>query len=207
MGRSFVTKVYRKDTHTFRYINWRSNHPKKLLLGVLKGLIDRAHKLCDLEEDLQEELDLLRDIFISNDYPVRRIDEVFQDYIPKCKGGGLDVYDQMEKDNRYIGRDIITVPYIPGIFERLQYDLAREGTEVSLLPKSGETVKSMICSIQAKDKIEETSDVIYRINCKTCGKGYIGETAQKFYKRRGHHKGKVREKTRKMLDKCILRKT
>ena len=194
VGRSFVTKVCRKDTHTFRYINWRSNHPKKLLLGVLKGLIDRAHKLCDLEEDLQEELDLLRDIFISNDYPVRRIDEVFQDYIPKCKGGGLDVYDQMEKDNRYIGRDIITVPYIPGIFERLQYDLAREGTEVSLLPKSGETVKSMICSIQAKDKIEETSDVIYRINCKTCGKGYIGETAQKFYKRRGQHKGKVRGK-------------
>jgi len=34
-----VTKVYRKPTHTQQYIHWRSNHPKNLLLGVLKGLI------------------------------------------------------------------------------------------------------------------------------------------------------------------------
>jgi hypothetical protein len=42
-----------------------------LLLGVLKGLIHRAHQLCDLKdlEDLLEELALLKDVFISNGYP------------------------------------------------------------------------------------------------------------------------------------------
>ena len=44
-------------------------HPKNLLLGVLKGLIHRAHQLCDLKEDLLEELALLKDVFISNGYP------------------------------------------------------------------------------------------------------------------------------------------
>ena len=59
-----VTKVYRKDTHTQRYIHWRSNHSKNCKLGVLKGLIHRAHLLCDQKEDLLYELNLLRYVFI-----------------------------------------------------------------------------------------------------------------------------------------------
>ena len=62
-------QVYRKETHTQRYINWRSNHPKNCLLGVLKGLIHRAHTLCDMKEDLIDELGLLHDVFIANGYP------------------------------------------------------------------------------------------------------------------------------------------
>jgi len=64
-----LTKVYRKTTHTQQYINWVSNHPKNMLLGVLKGLIHRAHVLCDRKEDLLEELSLLKDVFICNGYP------------------------------------------------------------------------------------------------------------------------------------------
>ena len=40
-----------------------------MLLGVLKGLIYRAHVLCDLKENLTEELDLLKNVFISNGVP------------------------------------------------------------------------------------------------------------------------------------------
>ena len=53
-GNRLISKVYRKDTHTQRYINWRSNHPQNCLLGVLKGLIHRAHTLCDMREDLMD---------------------------------------------------------------------------------------------------------------------------------------------------------
>ena len=44
-----ITKVYRKETHTQRYIHWRSNQSKNCKLGVLKGLVHRAHLLCCLE--------------------------------------------------------------------------------------------------------------------------------------------------------------
>ena len=40
-----------------------------MLLGVLKGLIHRAHVICDEKEDLLEELELLRNDFICNGYP------------------------------------------------------------------------------------------------------------------------------------------
>ena len=63
------TKVYRKPTHTQQYIYWNSNHPKNMLLGVLKGLIHRAHVICDEKKVLLEELELLRNVFICNGYP------------------------------------------------------------------------------------------------------------------------------------------
>ena len=64
-----ITRIYRKPTHTQQYIHWDSNHPKNMLLGMLKGLIHRAHVLCDLKEDLIEELDVLKNVFISKGYP------------------------------------------------------------------------------------------------------------------------------------------
>jgi len=70
-----LTKVYRKETHTQRYIHWRSNQSKNCKLGVLKGLIHRAHLLCDLKADLLSELNLLQDIFISNGYPRKLVEK------------------------------------------------------------------------------------------------------------------------------------
>ena len=43
------------------------------MLGVLKGLIHRAHVLCDKKEDLLEELELLKNVFISNGYPEKLV--------------------------------------------------------------------------------------------------------------------------------------
>ena len=63
-----ITKVYRKETHTQRYLNWRSNHSRNCLLGIIKGLVHRAHYFCDLKEDLLDELDLLRDLCLCHEW-------------------------------------------------------------------------------------------------------------------------------------------
>ena len=57
------------NLHTQQYSNWNSNHPKSMLLGVLKGLIHTAHVICDRKEDLSEELELLKNVFLCNGYP------------------------------------------------------------------------------------------------------------------------------------------
>ena len=71
------TKVYRKATHTNKYINWRSCNAKEILIGTMKTLIFRAHKLCNLLENLQDELIYLKETFILIDFPPRMVDSLF----------------------------------------------------------------------------------------------------------------------------------
>ena len=88
-------------------------------MGVLKGLIKRAHRLCDLKEDLEEELSLLRDIFISNGYPVYRVNETFKNYKPSNETYE-EVMNPIAIEQQYVGRDVICAPYIPGFSEKMQ---------------------------------------------------------------------------------------
>ena len=76
----FITKVYKKTAHTFTYYHWRSNHSERTLLGVMKTLNHRGYRLCDREEDMKVELGFLRDIFIANCDPVKKLDQVFETY-------------------------------------------------------------------------------------------------------------------------------
>ena len=125
-----VTKVYRKDTHTQRYINWRSNHSKNCKLGTLKGLIHRAHLLCDLKDDLLDELQLLRDVFISNGYPSKLVEKTIKDswrieLEKELKNSTMDSNDDFADhptdDSGYY--DVFHAPYIAGLSERLAKDL------------------------------------------------------------------------------------
>ena len=114
-GRKLVTKVYRKPTHTQQYINWLSNHPKNMLLCVLKGLIHRAHVLCDLKEDLLEELALLKNVFITNGYPEKLVKKTLEESWAKetLKAVLVGVEQDMEvegKTKQY--NEVLHAPYI-----------------------------------------------------------------------------------------------
>ena len=50
-----------------------------MLLGVLNGLIHRARVLCDRKEDVLEELELLKNVFISNGYPEKLVLKTMQE--------------------------------------------------------------------------------------------------------------------------------
>ena len=134
-----ITKVYRKPTHTQQYIHWRSNQPKNTLLGVLKGLIHRAHVLTDNCKDLEEELQLLvlNDVFISNGYPVKLVKETIKkswetETLKKIRITIINENGMLEeKESEFY--DVLHVPYVQGFSERLQRKLKR--LNVGVVPK------------------------------------------------------------------------
>ena len=189
-----VMKVYRKPTHTQQYIHWDSNHPKNMLLGVMKGLIHRAHVLCDLKEDLLEELSLLKDVFISNGYPEKLVLQTLaQSWATETlKAVLVGVQQEIKTENEKEYSDVIHAPYVRGFSEHLGRKLRR--LKVGYVPKRGETLYTNLCRLKQKVELEDYKNVVYAVECETCGVQYIGETGQHFCDRRNQHQRDIRQK-------------
>ena len=62
------TGVYRKITHTDRYINYSSHYHPKIKTGVIACLRNRAEKVCG-QGSLKSEISHLKKTFEANGYP------------------------------------------------------------------------------------------------------------------------------------------
>ena len=90
----FEFGVYRKPTHSDRYLNYSSNHSPAVKRGVVTSVVDRALQVCS-PRFLDSELDHLRDILFGNGYPISLINSVIAKRIKnyhivnqKCKSKG-----------------------------------------------------------------------------------------------------------------------
>ena len=60
--------VYRKKTHTDRYLHFESHHPTHVKRGTVRCLYDRARNITQRDESLKEEESHLMKTFIGNGY-------------------------------------------------------------------------------------------------------------------------------------------
>ena len=146
LDNKLITKVYRKATHTNKYINWRSCNAKEILIGTMKTLIFRAHKLCDLQEDLQDELLFLKGTFISNDFPPRVVDRIFSTYKPGEKQK-MESFDYT-----------LCLPFVPGFSENLKRELQKQGIRVAF--RKGQTLESLLCRLKFREPITNSKNNI-----------------------------------------------
>jgi hypothetical protein len=55
-----TTTVYKKPSHTGRYLNFDSNHPPHVKKGLIQSLHTRAITICQDRQDLCNEIATLR---------------------------------------------------------------------------------------------------------------------------------------------------
>ena len=63
--------VYRKSSHTDRYLDYNSNCSISAKLSVIHTLIYRAKQVCSTPEFLANEMDHLHKVLQDNQYPVK----------------------------------------------------------------------------------------------------------------------------------------
>ena len=68
---SLSTKVYRKPTHTDKYLDFQSHHPLAHKVAVVRTLYHRAEHLCTFANDKSEEEQYVREAVTNNGYPDR----------------------------------------------------------------------------------------------------------------------------------------
>ena len=101
----------------------------------MKGLIHRAHLLCDLKEDLLDELNLLRDVFVSNGYPYKLVNKtVNESWSVELKKCISEEFGEKSENDEYF--EVLQAPYVRGFTERLQKELNKFG--VGFVMKKGQ---------------------------------------------------------------------
>jgi hypothetical protein len=101
-----ATEVYRKPTHTGRYLNFYSNHLPHAKRGLIQSLRSRASTICQVRQDLFNEISSLRRFLQFNGYPQGFIDSVIN-----SKGSSGP-----NKEVKPLG--YVCIPYVKGVSEK-----------------------------------------------------------------------------------------
>ena len=165
---SIESTVYRKPTHTDRYLDYNSNYPILAKLSVIHTLIHNAKQVCSTPKFLAKEMDHLCKVLHDNNYPT----QFFQQDKPQQKTN--------KKPNPSTGRFIegvrVVIPYIKGLSEQYRHILAKY--KVRVFFKGTSTIKSLFMHLKGPIPDAQKTDIIYQWKCPTsnCTAEYIGET-------------------------------
>jgi hypothetical protein len=173
--------VYRKATHTDRYLHAESHHHPGQKKGVLYTLAHRSKTICD-PAHLNNELDHLHKALGYNGYSYREVQlAINRDPRPPAI---QQEEDQEQRPPRAF------LPYVAGVTDRISRQLNRRGFRTIFT--ANQKLKDIIRS--PKDKIPLHTEGIYKIPCKDCSHIYIGQTKRLISTRREEHRKAVEKK-------------
>ena len=183
----FLTSIYRKATFTGLYTRFDSFSSHREKISLVKCLIKRTHRLSS-KEFMESDLNSLKKIFLSNEYPERLLDKVFlSTNIERNKPFGpakCPVFlklpwmgkasNDIEKETKNITEGLFFACNVVFIFSK----------RTILPPTPKESLPAQI-----------SSNVVYEFKCE-CDARYEGRTSQRLSDRiKQHVPASIRNKT------------
>jgi len=177
-------QVYRKPTHTDRYLHAESHHHPAQKQSAINSLIHRAFAISD-KEHLQTELNHLKQALQKNGHNKKEIYKVISKHTNKATN-----LNEQPSQNETSKRTFSVLPYVKGTTDRIGRILNKYNIRTIFKPpkKIGQFLRN------PKDQRPPLSSAgVYRIPC-SCGKVYIGETGRMVNIRKKEHQRDVRLK-------------
>ena len=173
-------KVYRKPTHTGRYLQFTSNHPDSAKRSVIQALYKRRSYVSNNEARAEEDERVVKELEM-NGYPGRFITGTIS---------RLNQERHLEKAEHQQSLATAYVPYVKGISETIRRLLKPLNIETVMCPR---TIKWSLMT-GAKDSIPLTEQpgVIYSVGCLDCPLVYVGETGRQTKVRMKEHQAATR---------------
>ena len=119
-------QVYRKNTHTDRYLHADSHHFPPQKIRVINTLVTKALRISD-KEHIKEEIDHLEKVFEDNGYSGRQFRKVVAS-ANKPKGC------RMKENDKDININKVFLPYIKSTTDKLAKTLKRHKIQVFFTP-------------------------------------------------------------------------
>ena len=171
------TTVYRKKTHTDRYLSFKSHHSAQAKRSTVMTLLKRARDVTSDRHLLKKELKHLQGVMLNNDYPTG--------FLKRCRT--LKPKERSEDEHKPLSTT--KLPYIEGLSEEIRRIL--RGFNIRTVFRTIDTLGRILTRVKDPTPPEERPGVIYKIKC-ICGDFYVGETKRTLATRIKEHKAACR---------------
>ena len=175
---SLDTFVYRKLTHTDRYLHFTSDHHPRVKTGITLCLKDRAKKICEPNSSsLEEEKEHLEGVLQANGYPKREAHRLLN-------------RRRQTKGSEDECKHKLFIPYIKGLSEMIDKSCKKMGIQ-NIFSKQ-RSLRTVLSNPKQPKPPMDIKGVVYLIPCSECSAVYIGETGRTLKVRLAEHKRAVR---------------
>ena len=183
--------VYRKATHTDRYLDFSSHHDKRHKISTAETLLHRAIKLPSTPQGKNTEINHVFDALRANNYPSFVISNILKQKFSKPPTHAIPSPEELvgmffkwfapqENPNGFA-----VLPFINGVTQPLTRILRRH--DIRVVNKPLKTLQQEFLSPKFRPAIEHQPNVVYKIPCADCDWCYIGETGRCFETRKKEH--------------------
>ena len=162
---SLTTSVYRKKTHTDKYLSFESHHPIAHKLSVVNTLFSRAEGICTTEKDLENEKKHLKKVLELNGYP--------KNVSRKNVTRNRTINDGEDQEKPIA---TVVLPYVRNTSECIKRILAK--LKIRTCFKPYRTLRKILVHPKDRIKKEDHTGVVYQVSCTTCNESYIGQTGR-----------------------------
>ena len=178
-GTQLEVNVYRKPTHTDRYLDFNSHHPMCHKRYVVSTSLPRAQNIPSTQNGKREERKRVKAVLRDNNYP--------SSFINSCERQLSKLPTDLPSNGFVV---LPYVRYVQGISERISWILRQQQIKVAFKPLR--TVNSLFSQPKAQEKLDRPQSVtVYKISCTNCSFVYYGQTERSLKTRITEHKRAV----------------
>jgi len=176
---SIEITIFRKKTHTDRYLHFTSHHPSQHKVALIRTLFDRADRLLSDNIHQDQERTHIGKALSSNGYP--------KQFIRKHSRSNEKRNQSQQKEDP-VG--FVVLPYVHGVTERIQRVLGQYNIKSCVKPH--QTLRQILSKPKDVVPADKKAGVVYMVPCAECDALYIGETGRSLSTRKKEHEASVR---------------
>ena len=183
------TKVYVKPTNSGLLLHYQSHVDNRYKKGLLRTMLDRAHRLSSSWTHFSDECDRLKTVFSRLKYPKHLVNSTIKSFVDS------KVCDQQQPLSPSQETDD-TIPVVLPFKDQISADIVRKQLK-DLSLKIHTTIQPVFVSrkIEQELNVKETKPpivnqqcVVYGFQCDLCDAGYVGYTRGHLHNRVKGHK-------------------
>jgi hypothetical protein len=177
--------VYRKPTHTGRYLHFASWQPFMHKRAVVRSLVGRAFTHSSTFAERKNELDRVKAELAQNGYPRRMVNRMICTVAKNVGSSGTAVGTLATAAKRKWCK----IPFFGDAAYNVRRVMGRHGVHVAFAHEKN--LGSLLTHVKDKTPILEQANLVYKIPCTSCNVFYVGETKRRLGERVREHQDAV----------------